>query len=112
MPNVYLPTIPMRYDADTGGKCPAIDVTPAADFGESVLLLDLDQPLTPLEMPLAIIDLRNRLSAIRTEDFLVCVGDPVLIAAAAEFAIRKNGTVKMLRWNRIDKFYQVLELKR
>jgi hypothetical protein len=45
------------------------------------------------------------------EDYIVAVGDPVLIAAAAACQVEKFGSVRMLRWDRQDQRYRIMEFK-
>jgi len=111
MPIVYLPAVPMRYDAHNDERIPALDVSGASDFGDMKTLLNLDRPLLPSEMPSAINEICTKLKPIQSDDFIVAVGDPVLIAAAVSYGIHKNGVAKMLRWNRISKSYQPIEVR-
>lgn len=111
MPNVYFPSVPTRYDADLGGISPAIDIAPAREFGFLIVLIALEGRLSILELPNAIAEMRRKLMPIRPADYLVCVGDPILAAAAVHTAISKNGSVRLLRWNAKSKTYSSIEVQ-
>ena len=110
MPNVYLPAVPMRTDPDSGLRVPALDVSSAAQYGDMVTLLRVDRPIRPAEMGSAILALRKQLAEIAVDDFVVCVGDPVLIAATVSFAVNRHGVAQLLRWDRRLKHYERVEV--
>lgn len=109
-PKVYAPQLPSRYDAATKLWIPTLNMDPAKRYGELVVLLPPNAnrmhtaPLTAA--------MRDGMEAFCEEDYLVCVGDPTLIAAAALIAARKTGgRLKMLRWDRLQGHYAPVEVQ-
>ena len=78
---------------------PAIDLTPAAEWGEIIILLNSPQSFISPEQTIKV--LRDKMSDFCDDDFLVPVGDPALMCAVAMVASHINGgRVKMLKWDR------------
>lgn len=86
---------------------PDKDLTPASKFGEIVYLVEIrkgDRKLTP-QIELGMWD---KLKDFRDEDYLLLVGDPVLIGTATALASEANkGRVQFLKWDRESKTYKV-----
>ena len=104
---VYIVCEPTRIE--NGQTIKSIDLTPAGKWGEMILLLRSNQSLlapTPMIKTLTL-----ALAAFDDTDYLVPVGDPILMCAAAGIASRNNnGRVKFLRWDRRNKDYTVIQL--
>lgn len=81
------------------GPQPQYDLTPALKYGRlEALLPPGNVGMTPGPM---ILQLRNKLRNFDDGDYLLALGDPVAIAAAAIIAAMHNrGRVKMLKWDR------------
>lgn len=105
MSKVYIVCEPTRSVA--GERVRAIDLTPAADWGEPIILLQNTQVM--FDTTDTMNRLRDRLKDFSDDDYLVPIGDPVLMCAAASVAaFRNNGRVKMLKWDRkLSKYYPV-----
>lgn len=81
-----------------------IDLSPAAEWGEPVVLLSSHQSL--LNPDPTVTTLYERLSKFCDDDYLVPIGDPALMCAAAMVAGRINGgRVKLLKWDRFMRKY-------
>ena len=97
MTKVFIPNLPIFYDQTTGRPAARIDLKPAEAFGELVVL-SVEHGDTGA--------VRNR---IRREyqhgDFVVAVGDVVLLAMAIMEAVNVCGEVKVLRWNKVHQTY-------
>lgn len=107
MTKVYIPSVPTRYDPASSSRISAVDLNPATKFGELDILVPLDGT-RDIHEEIGII--RDGLSEIKRGDFIVAVGDPILIAAAIAYACDMLGEVRVLRWDRISKRYSVLEV--
>ena len=109
---VHIPHVPTRYDPITNKRVPSLNLTPAGLFGElNVLLPDVEE--------VRVSDMQDELSRIRRamfnsyspEDFICCVGDPVLLAATLKAAAGLYyAPVKVLRWDRSRKTYIKTEI--
>lgn len=98
MDTVYAVQIPMRRDAK-GDIREAYDLTPAHIFGDVVQLLPPGPVL--LEPHIALRTLYSKLDTFDETDHLLCLGDPVAIAAAAMVASDINdGVVRVLVYDR------------
>ena len=104
---VYIICEPTRIE--NGQLVKAVDLTPAGKWGEMILLLKSSQSLlapTPMVETMTL-----ALATFDDTDYLVPVGDPILMCAAAGIAARNNnGRVKFLRWDRRNKDYNVIQI--
>lgn len=109
-PRVFVPQVPSRYDREKAEWRPTISLRPAERFGEVVVLLP-PQASRAHALP-NVIAMREQLRAARPEDWLVGVGDPTLIAAAATMIMRFAGgnALRMLKWDRLAGDYVEMEI--
>lgn len=109
MPKVYVPQVPSRFDASTRLWCPSVNLQPAEKFGEVVVMLPPNAnrlhtaPLTQA--------LKEAMKDMTSDDYVVAVGDPSLIAAAAVISWRKTGKLRILKWDRMSATYLPVELE-
>lgn len=109
MSKVYVPQQPSRYDTATRLWIPTINVEPAKQFGEVVVMLPPNA--NRLHTAPLVAALKEQMADFCVEDYIVAVGDPSLIAAASCIAVRKtNGSLKMLKWDRISSSYIPVEI--
>lgn len=108
-PRVFVPHEPCRYDGVGKTLVPIYDLSHAATFGELVPLLDRG-PLTLTQRE--VIDvLWDKLHDFTDDDFILCIGDPVVIASACMVASKLNGDfAKVLRYERSSKEYHPIEI--
>jgi hypothetical protein len=110
MNKVYAPQQPSRFDTTLSMWVPTMNMQPARKFGELVVLLPPDA--NRLHTAPLLATLKERMEHFDTEDWLICVGDPSLIAAAACIAARKTGGVlRLLKWDRMASDYISTEMK-
>lgn len=77
----------------------SVDLTPAAEWGEPVILLRAAQAC--LDMTPTIELLKKKLESFSDDDYLVPIGDPVLMCTVAAIAASVNeGRVVLLKWDR------------
>ena len=130
MPVVYIPQEPMRYlrepahnakpslsdeayagrvtGAGTGTWVPTIDLRPVKKYGD-VRILQPPGKVTVTPAVMARI-MRTELQHFSDEDFIVCVGPPVVMVAAGIVAANNNnGKVKFLEWDKQIKKYHVVK---
>ena len=102
MKKVYIVCEPTQHRG--GERISTVDLTPAADWGEPVILLQSNQTL--LNPAPTIATLHAKLATFGDSDYLVPIGDPILMCIAAIVAASHNkGKVKFLKWDRILKKY-------
>lgn len=110
MRRAFIPSVPARYDPLSNKKIPTIDLRPVQHFGEPILLV----PVGGAEEPQRLI--AEGLRGFTEDDYIVAVGDPVLIAAAAYWAQRylpmdSSEPINMLRWNRYESAYELVPME-
>lgn len=110
MPRVFAPQVPSRFDTSVRAWIPTVSMKPAERFGELVVMLPPDAfRLAAAPMVAA---MKERMADFGPDDYVVAVGNPTLIAAAACIAARKNhGVLKVLTWDRQTGDYIATELR-
>lgn len=87
----------------------AFDMSSAERFGELTFLIGYGNP--PVDPVATVRVLRRALSAYRSTDFLLPVGDPTLIASACGIAsLMTGGFISVLRWDRRAQEYHPVRL--
>jgi len=105
MPKVFITQIPNRRDEDTGSMVPTVNVGPAAEHGEIVIMMPSQASFY------ATGDLVDQIADhLRNYDYdagdtLVALGDPSVIAVACGYLGRRFGRFTILKWDRIVKRY-------
>lgn len=108
-PRVYAPQQPSRYDTATRLWVPTINLRAAESWGEVVVVLPPNA--NRLHTAPLVAALKERMSSYGEHDYIVAVGDPSLIAAAACIAARATGgVVRMLKWERMSAQYIPVEI--
>jgi hypothetical protein len=107
MPKVYCVTEPITYK--DGRPEPLFDVSPAAQYGEIVFLAKHNVNMFA-SVPM-VRYFREQLKDFSDEDCILPVGDPVTIAAVAAIAADINeGKFKILKWDKKQRQYFVIEI--
>lgn len=84
-----------------------IDLSPAAEYGEIQILMPHSQSmLAPVP---TVRSLKEKLRNFTDNDYILPVGDPVLIATVSMLASEQNGgRVKFLKWDKRTGKYLVI----
>lgn len=95
-------------DGQTIKHASMFDLSPAEKFGDVEILNEPgDLSLMPFR---AVKHLKEKLKNFSDNDFIIPMGDPVLIGATIAIASAMNhGKVKILRWDKHDSAYTPLE---
>jgi hypothetical protein len=102
--------MPARWDEATNMWIPTLNLTPAARWGELVVLFQ--QNVSRAATSAIVQAMREKMDGFTEEDCLVAVGDPALLASASCIAARKcGGLLRILRWDRMARDYNLLELR-
>ena len=109
MARVFAPQQPSRFDVSTRLWIPTMNMQPAEKFGELVVLLPPNA--NRLHTVPLLAALKSGMEEFTKDDWLVAVGDPSLIAAAACIACRKTGgLLRLLKWDRMTSDYIAAEM--
>ena len=102
--------VQMPLQASHGGDLtPRYDVSPAAMFGDIEYLLG--PRAAPWNLKPVIDELEQKLVDFNDDDYLLCMGNPVLMCVAASIALLSNdGRAKMLQWSGKDRKYIEVEV--
>lgn len=106
---VYVPQEPSRFDERFGVLVPTVDLRHAAAYGEVRVLLPAN--VSGMTMAPVVAALKEQLKDFAEEDFFVALGDPSIIAACAAIVLRRVNSMKMLKWDKRNKHYVVVEIK-
>lgn len=100
----FVPQTPTRYDKTIDARTPTVNFSPAKKFGDIVVCLPAG--MSPyLTMP-AYRLMEERMRDFSREDFLIAVGDPIVIGMAFCIAAGKTGgKFSMLKWERFSGEY-------
>jgi len=109
MPKVYVPQQPSRFDSATRLWIPTVNIDHAKKYGEVVVMLPPNA--NRLHTSPLVVALKDVMADYCDEDYIVAVGDPSLIAAAACIAAKKTGgLLRILKWDRMANTYIPVEI--
>lgn len=109
MSKVYVPQQPSRFDSATKLWIPTVNVDPARIYGEIIVMLPPNA--NRLHTAPLVAALKEKMSDFAADDYIVALGDPSLIAAAACIAaLKTGGALKMLKWDRMTSNYIPVEI--
>lgn len=108
-PRVFVPMVPSRWDTTLSMWIPTVNIAPAERHGELNVLLPPDA--NRLHTAPLVAALKERMRDFGENDYLVALGDPSLLAAAACIAVRQTGgKLRMLKWDRRTADYLITEI--
>lgn len=103
---VFVVHQPTGRDPWTHAVKPTMDLSPALEYGElRFILRDFENPFAN---PQASMDEVQRVleeESFCAEDWVLLVGNPVLIGMVAAAAARRANALRMLQWNRTERRY-------
>lgn len=105
MPTVFVIQNHLRWDAEKGELLPRYNISPAAEFGTLKMVLN---PKATLENPQETLQrIDDGLADFKAEDYLLLIGNPVLIGWATSCAAsRTGGPIRVLVWSNKDRSYR------
>lgn len=107
MPRVFAPQCPSRWDQSIDNWVPTMNLTPAEKHGNVVVMLPPNANRLNIEPLITIMS--ERMESYSEQDFILAIGDPSLIAAAAVIAHQRAGVLRMLKWDRVLSEYILVE---
>lgn len=111
MNNVFVPYVPSRHDPLTGERVPIHDLQPAQQYGTPLLVIPTTEIIRPDNIQDLIEEVREDLKHYSAGDSVVCIGDPLLVAAAISKACEVAGSCHVLHWDRRKQTYNRIEVK-
>lgn len=99
-PKVYITQVPHRRDPETRAFVPSVNIAPAAEHGELVVMMP---PRAAFHATSDLVkQLREHLQNYDYEagDSLVAMGDPAVIAVACAILGKYQGRFTVLKWDR------------
>lgn len=110
-PKVYIPHLNTRQDPITQAYTPAVNLQPAARIGKVVALLNKPRDPIPERFRLSSQKVRRGMRDFDSErDYLVLAGDPLLMAVAIHEALQRHPVVRVMRWDRSARAYELVEI--
>lgn len=104
MSKVFVVQMPTRYDKDKGTYVDRYDITPAEFYGEIVHLLKPNA--APFNSKGIIEQLHDELKDYSDADWILMIGNPILIAFVGAIAAHHNdGKINALQWSGKDGAY-------
>lgn len=100
MPRVFITQVPHRRDKETGALVPAVNIGPAQEHGDVVVMMP---PQAAFYATADLVDqLANHLSSYSYEDgdIIVALGDPAVMAAAFAYLGARFGKFKLGKWDK------------
>lgn len=95
--------------AEGGGMKSKFNLAPAAEFGDLEVLIPAGGNLISSVPTVRL--LRDKLRSFNDDDYLLPVGDPAAMLAAGAIAAEFNGgRIKLLRWDRQNQRYAVVQI--
>lgn len=96
---VFVTQVPHKRDKETGSFVPTVNLSPAEEHGEVVIMFPARAPFFATHD--LVKQLREHLREYNLErgDCLLAMGDPVVQAAAAA-VLGRNGAFQVLKWDR------------
>lgn len=106
MPTVYVVNEPLIWDPALGTHVKKLNLSPARAFGDLRHATSPGRPPSDLSVPLR--ELRESLKNFSTDDYLLLVGNPILIGWAVAIAADSLGdgeVLQLLDWDGREKKY-------
>jgi len=86
-----------------------VNLTPAEKYGNVVTLLKNSQSM--LSTVPTVRTLKEKLRDFSDADYILPVGDPVLMSTVSVIAAQQNGgRVKFLKWDKLTRGYDVIQI--
>lgn len=105
--SVYVTQVPARREG--ASWVPTVDITAARDFGDIRLLVPSGMNQSTTDD--AVYQMKAGLKEYTAEDYLLLLGDPVLIGAAVAVLAPRFTKLNLLKWDRKNMKYNLYVLR-
>jgi hypothetical protein len=110
-PKVFVTQVPSRRDHGSGLWVPTVNISPAEQYGEVVTLLPPGSQFFAAAEMTRLIKQRLHDLDYQSGDYLLPMGNPVIMAVASAVAARRtNGCLNVLVWDKQTSSYVSYEL--
>jgi hypothetical protein len=109
MSRVFIPQLPSRFDTTVDAWVPTVNVDPAKRFGELHIMLPPEA--SRLDVAAVTIALKRMMQDYGPDDYVLAAGDPMVLSIVAVLAERAAGVLRMLKWDRVQRIYQPVEVR-
>jgi hypothetical protein len=109
MSRVFIPQLPSRFDTALNAWIPTINIDPAKRFGELHVMLPPEA--SRLDVAAIVPMLKGMMQDYSAEDYVLAAGDPMVLSIVAVLATREAGVLRMLKWDRMQRMYQPVEVR-
>jgi len=110
-PRVFITQVPSRRDHNSNMWLPTVNISPAEEHGEVVQLLPPGAQFFAASETTRLIKQRLHELDYQQGDFLLPMGNPIIMAVASAVAARRsNGCLKILVWDKHQSRYIAYEL--
>lgn len=110
MPKVYVPQIPRRRDTTTDKFVPTVDISPAMEYGEPIMLFPSNASFYAVGDMIE--QLRPQMKAYNYEDgdSVIAIGDPAITAVVTGMLGQMHGKFYLLKWDRLSSRYNKIKI--
>ena len=109
MAKVYVVQKQMKQDYQSGEFVEKFDLSPAKQYGELVYLLSPTCAAWKPEKPMK--ELQEGLKDFTENDYILLIGNPVLLGLASIFAADRVDSINFLQWSGRNQRYEVINAK-
>lgn len=109
MPRVFIPQIPSRFDTRINSWVPTVSVNAAKEFGELKVMLPPEASRLDPETMATL--LRAAMADYGPEDYMLALGNPVIIGITAVLADRASSLLRILQWDKDTRKYDLIEVQ-
>lgn len=108
---VFITQVPSKRDKETGVFSPIINIAPAREHGEIVVMMPSQASFHATSDLIA--QLRDKLKDYNYErgDSIIAMGDPAIIAVACSLLAREHGRYLLLKWDKIVHRYLPIHVR-
>lgn len=105
MPNVYITQIPNRRDEQTETFVPTVNVNPAKEHGELIVMMPSFSAFHASADLVKQLEEKLKDYDYEAGDTIMALGDPAIIAVAFAILGKTRSKFTILKWDRIVKRY-------
>lgn len=107
MSRVFVPQVPSRFDTKLNTWMPTVNIDPAREYGDVKVMLPPEA--ARLETATQVKLLKDAMVDYGPEDYILAIGNPVIIAITAAIADRASSPLRILQWDKVTRRYQLLQ---
>lgn len=108
-PRVFVTQLPTRQEG--GAWVPSVDISPASEHGAVLFLIPPGMNFPAEAAQMALDQVSRGLLDFSAKDFLLPMGDPILMASAAACLGARRAPFKVLKWDRHTRRYTVYVIR-